>query len=305
MKILKNYLSYYLKLMGKTKMAEKYGQASQKIQNELTKTKRVIFKDKKYTCEKCYKQFNENDFGFYRAKGKRRRKKNGGLLIHHINGRKWDDDLSNLLVLCKSCHSKLHNEIDKVHRHFKGKATIENYIAKILIDLGVDLKKPDFKETPLRVARMYNELFEGYRKESVEELKNIFNSKFPSNNNSMVIVKDLRMFSLCPHHLLPVEYKISIGYVPKGYVLGLSKLSRISELLAKRPILQETLTVEIAEILQKELKCSGVFVNNEGRHYCMIMRGVKQFDSKTNTSHITGIFKKAEVRNEFLNLIKI
>lgn len=257
-----------------------------KTKNSFLIAKKIILKEQGNFCQRCGKEFDQS-----------------ALLIHHKNGRKWDNDIENLQVLCKSCHSKIHNEFGKLSHRFAGLATVENYIAKVLVSLGIDIDQPDFKETPLRVARMYAELFEGTKSVAQEELKEIFKTKFPCENDNMVVIKGLKIFSLCPHHLVPVEYDMTIGYIPKKFVLGLSKPDRVAEILAHRPVLQETLTVEIAKAIQENLDCLGVGVVIKGRHFCMIMRGIKQVDSSTTTSHLIGVFRDQDsTRQEFLNL---
>jgi len=226
-------------------------------------------------------------------------------LMHHKDGRTWNNIDENLLIICKFCNDKLHTELGRYSQRFAGLHTVEKAIAEILTSLKVDLKMPDFVDTPVRVARMYNEFFEGMSPDAEVELSSIFASSFPNKNDNMVIVKDTRVYSLCPHHLLPVAYDITIGYIPKGFVLGLSKFARISEILAKKPVLQEELTVEIAELIQKELKPDGVIVNISGQHYCMMMRGVKQQNSIVHTSHVLGAFKHGDVKQEFLALSQL
>ena len=115
---------------------------------------------------------------------------------------------------------------------------LESHITGILTELGIDLTLPDFKETPKRVAKMYRGLFESVNKD--QQVEEYFSKWFPTYNDQMVIVKNIDVFSLCPHHLVPVKHKISIGYIPDGKAIGLSKLARISTWLAKKPILQRS-----------------------------------------------------------------
>ena len=226
------------------------------------------------------------------------------LLVHHKNGHKWDQDLDNLQILCKSCHSKIHNEWGREAGKYAGKAKVANYIAKILVEFGIDLDHPDFKGTPLRVARMYEDLFSGIKEE--KNIEDIFQSVFPTNNSCMVVETGIKVYSLCPHHLLPVDCDISIAYIPNKKAVGLSKLCRISEILARQPIIQENLTVKICEVIQKYLKPQGVMVYIKARHYCMVMRGTKKENVSVSTSHITGIFEKStDTRNEALKLFNL
>ena len=237
------------------------------------------------------------------------------LVVHHkdflnIHSELGNHELENLVVLCKSCHAKLHNELSKVAGKFSGISNIEkgvHFILKGLNDeFGLDLKDENFKDTPKRVARAYYEIFEGV-KNTKEQVKEILDSSFPSDLNEMIISKNIHVYSMCPHHLLPVEYNISVGYIPHGKVLGISKLSRLVEVLAKRPVLQETLTHEIVDYLNMSLGVVGAICEVEGVHFCMKMRGIKQQNSKMITSAISGVFKDKNngARAEFLQLINL
>lgn len=234
------------------------------------------------------------------------------LVVHHndflnIHSELGNHDLQNLTVLCKSCHAKLHNELSHIAGRFKGISNIEkgvHYILKGLKDeFGLDLTDKNFKDTPKRVARAYYEIFEGI-KDTKEQIKNILSSSFPSELSEMIISRDIHVYSMCPHHLLPVEYYIDVGYIPGGQVLGISKLARLVEVLARRPVLQETLTNEIVKYLDKSLKVRGSICRVRGVHFCMKMRGVRQ-NSEMVTSAIQGVFmdEKKGARSEFLQLI--
>ncbi len=180
---------------------------------------------------------------------------------------------------------------------------IEEAIKKILESLGIDLNLPDFKETPERVARMYQDLFSGVGKE--KEVANILQKWFPSDVNQMIVFRN-KIFSLCPHHLMPVEYDVYTAYIPKGRVIGLSKMTRAIEILAKKPILQENLTTEINKQIMEYLKPKGVATIIKGRHFCMVMRGVKQIDSRVVTSDMRGIFEKdTATKAEFIEFTKM
>jgi GTP cyclohydrolase I len=137
-----------------------------------------------------------------------------------------------------------------------------------------------------------------------EELTNIADTDFPSEYDGMVVAKDVHVFSMCPHHFLPVEYIVNVGYIPDKKTVGISKLSRIVDLLAKQPELQEMFTVKISQILERELHPKGVIVQVRGRHFCMAMRGIKQVDSWTLTSSIKGAFRtNAACKEEFMLLV--
>lgn len=172
-------------------------------------------------------------------------------------------------------------------------------------EFGLDLMNENFKDTPARVARAYTEIFSGLKDTQVQ-IDKVLSSKFPSEGyDQMVISSGNKVFSMCPHHLLPVEYDIDLAYIPskKGFVLGISKLSRIAQILARRPVLQEQLTKEIGESLGR-VEPEGTMVRVKGIHYCMRMRGVRQLAS-TITSYNSGSFKdNVATREEFLSLIQ-
>ena len=176
---------------------------------------------------------------------------------------------------------------------------------QVLLDegLGLDLRDPNFTDTPARVARSYAEIFGGLY-DTEKKLKEIFRASFPSTYTGMVIVNNIKCYSMCPHHLLPVAYQVSAGYIANKKMLGLSKIPRVVELLARKPELQETFTQNICDTLNKYLKPAGIMVIVWGEHYCMKMRGAKQADANMITSSISGKFEHPEVRAEFLSLIK-
>jgi len=277
------------------------------------KSKESIEKMKKSKSKPWGKSYRENAFSFYGKKcqrcGETDVKK---LVVHHIDMNSsrtelGNHSLENLLVLCKKCHSKLHNELQRVHGGFVGLSQVERGMHLILkglkLDYGLDLSSEHFKETPKRVARAYAEIFEGV-KNTNEQVNEILGTSFTSDTDEMIVLKDIECFSMCPHHFLPVEYKISLGYIPNGQILGISKLARLVELLAKRPVVQEELTRDITNQLQK-INPKGVAVHISGRHFCMIMRGVKKPDAVTITSSVEGVFRdKQIVRDEFFMLLK-
>lgn len=224
------------------------------------------------------------------------------LVVHHINTIRDDNNLNNLMVLCRKCHSKLHNETKP--GKFVGISSIEKgaiYILKGLKEeFGLDLNDVNFHDTPKRVARAYYEICEGIN--AKEEVNSILSTAFPSEYDGMVTEGPIRCYSLCPHHLLPVIYDVYIGYIPGEGCLGLSKLPRLVELLSKGPKLQESFTHEIVDNLDKTIHPRGCMVVVKGEHMCMAMRGVKASGCKTTTSAIKGNFEDQSVRDEFLSL---
>lgn len=176
---------------------------------------------------------------------------------------------------------------------------------KMLIEaIGDDPNREGLKGTPDRVARMYEEIFEGMLY-SNEEIAGMFNTCFENEANDLVVVQHIPIFSYCEHHLaLMYNMTVSIGYIPKGKVIGLSKVARIAEMCGKRLQLQERIGSDIADVLEKVLDTNDIIVVIEGEHSCMTTRGIKSRGSKTKTATLRGIFKEdIAVRNEFYNLI--
>jgi GTP cyclohydrolase IA len=161
---------------------------------------------------------------------------------------------------------------------------------------------PNFINTPERVARAYAEIFEGLFDDG-SKVTGILSKTFPSKSSEMITVGPVQVWSMCPHHLLPVMLRVWISYIPNKKVLGLSKLARLVELTAKKPALQEETTLEIASLLQKGLQPKGSACLIRGRHLCMEMRGVKK-DAWTTTTALEGVLKKAEARAEFLAAVR-
>jgi GTP cyclohydrolase I len=169
-------------------------------------------------------------------------------------------------------------------------------------EFGLDARGPNFIDTPERVARAYSEMFSGMM-ENGKAVKEILSKTFPSKSSEMVTVGPIRVWSVCPHHLLGVDLKVWVAYIPNKKVLGLSKLARLAEIVAKKPALQEDTTIEIAQLLQKGLKPKGAACYIRGRHLCMEMRGVKK-EALTTTTSLQGVFFKPEVRAEFLAAVR-
>jgi GTP cyclohydrolase I len=178
---------------------------------------------------------------------------------------------------------------------------IKRAVHDILIAIGEDPSREGIKETPRRIAEMYAEVFSGMK----EDPREVLSVGFEEGHNEMVILKDIPFYSMCEHHLLPFYGMAHIGYIPKGRVVGASKLGRVVEILAKRPQLQERLTTQIADTIVEALQPQGVAVVIEAEHLCMTMRGVKKPGSNIVTSAMRGSFRtKAVTRAEFLSLIK-
>lgn len=176
---------------------------------------------------------------------------------------------------------------------------IENYRSSIEL-LGEDADREGLLKTPERVAKAMQYLTQGYEMDA----KAILNSaKFQESYSEMVIVKDIELYSMCEHHMLPFFGKAHIAYIPNGYITGLSKLARVVDCFSRRMQVQERLTHQILDALQETLNPLGVAVVIEAKHLCMMMRGVQKQNSITTTSAFSGQFEKNETRSEFLRLI--
>ncbi len=175
----------------------------------------------------------------------------------------------------------------------------QNY-QNILSLLGEDISREGLNKTPERIAKAMQFLLQGYKTDPVEILKSAI---FREDYRQMVIVKDIEIYSLCEHHLLPFFGKAHVAYIPNGIVTGLSKIARVVDVFARRLQLQERLTLQIKECIQDTLKPLGVAVVIEAQHLCMQMRGIQKQHSITTTSDFTGAFQKTATREEFIRLI--
>jgi GTP cyclohydrolase I len=178
---------------------------------------------------------------------------------------------------------------------------MEEHFSKIITAIGEDVTREGLIDTPKRAAKAFKFLNNGYEK-TLEEVLN--GAIFEADTEDMVIVKDIELYSLCEHHLLPFIGKCHIAYLPQGKVVGLSKLARIVDMYARRLQIQEKLTKQIADAVETAVNARGVAVVIEAKHLCMMMRGVEKQNSVMTTSVMTGIFRKElSTRAEFLSLI--
>ncbi|HWK53478.1 MAG TPA: GTP cyclohydrolase I FolE [Hyphomicrobiales bacterium] len=174
--------------------------------------------------------------------------------------------------------------------------------AKIIAEIGEDLDRPGLVGTPERAAKAMQFLTRGYN-QNIDEIIN--GALFPTTSNEMVIVKNIELYSLCEHHLLPFIGKCHVAYLPDGVVLGLSKVARIVDMYARRLQIQEQLTQQIAQAIMEKTGAKGVGVIIESQHMCMMMRGVEKQNSVMTTSCMLGGFRdRQSTRNEFLSLIR-
>ncbi|MFD0799488.1 GTP cyclohydrolase I FolE [Maribacter chungangensis] len=177
---------------------------------------------------------------------------------------------------------------------------VRSRYSSIIDEIGEDVSREGLVKTPERAAKAMLFLTQGYKQDAVEILKG---AMFKEDYDDMVIIKDIELYSLCEHHMLPFFGKAHIAYIPNGHIVGLSKIPRVVDVFARRLQVQERLTHDILECINETLQPKGVAVVIEASHMCMMMRGVQKQNSVTTTSGFRGQFEKIETRNEFLKLI--
>ena len=181
-------------------------------------------------------------------------------------------------------------------------ASVPELLREFLVRLGEDPERDGLQRTPERMERAFQYLTKGYKEDAEQILRGAL---FEVDYDEMVIVKDVEVFSLCEHHLLPFYGKVHVAYLPKGKVIGLSKIPRLIDVFARRLQVQERLTTQIAESIQRAIQPQGVGVVIEARHLCMMMRGVEKQHSSAVTSSMLGAFRdEQQTREEFLSLIR-
>lgn len=180
------------------------------------------------------------------------------------------------------------------------KNKVEQAIRLLLEGIGEDTQREGLLETPSRIAKMCEEIYGGLDHEADEHLL----KQFQVENNEMVLEKDITFYSMCEHHLMPFYGKAHLAYIPNGKVTGLSKLARTVEVYARRPQIQERMTVQIADALERVLKPKGIMVMLEAEHTCMTMRGIKKPGSRTVTTVTRGQFTDLEMQKLFLQMVK-
>jgi GTP cyclohydrolase I len=178
---------------------------------------------------------------------------------------------------------------------------IASLVHQLLTEIGEDPAREGLADTPQRVAKALEFLTSGYRANTAEVINGAL---FTQTTSSMVVVKDIEVYSMCEHHLLPFYGRCHIGYIPNGKIIGVSKLARIADVFARRLQVQERLTNQIAKALMEHLKPAGVGVVIEAKHLCMMMRGVEKQNSVMVTSAVMGSFHELPTRTEFLKLIE-
>lgn len=238
-------------------------------------------------CEKC-KISNEDALEKY---GRR-------LGMHHLNYDRTVPQLEDVELLCASCHGQLHGDNARREDRFP---FVAKAVGNLLKTLGIDLQDENFVETPRRFATY---LLEHFLVDNTQEIEDWKSSVFPSEYSGMVIQGCIHADGICPHHLLPIDYTVGIGYIPKEDAIGLSKLARIATVCARYPLLQEEVTLRIANTLEEVLYTDNIAVVVEGIHSCMTVRGIRAHESSTSTSVFRGDFyADINTRQEFLTLL--
>ena len=183
----------------------------------------------------------------------------------------------------------------------EGLEELAGHYRQIISLLGEDVEREGLQKTPLRVAKAMQIMTRGY---SQDPRKVLTEALFAEKYSQMVIVKDIDIFSLCEHHMLPFYGKAHVAYIPNGYITGLSKIARVVDIYSHRLQVQERLTQQIKDCIQETLKPLGVMVVIEAKHMCMQMRGVEKQNAITTTSDFSGAFNQAKTREEFMNLLR-
>ena len=179
---------------------------------------------------------------------------------------------------------------------------MKEHFASIISSIGEDLNRPGLQDTPERAAKAFQFLTRGYN-QTLDEVVN--GALFPSDSSEMILVKDIELYSMCEHHMLPFFGKAHVAYIPNGTIVGLSKIPRVVDAFSRRLQVQERLTIEIRDCIQETLKPKGVAVVLECQHMCMQMRGVQKQNSVTTSSAFTGLFLSNDsTRKEFINLVQ-
>lgn len=216
------------------------------------------------------------------------------MLFHGQNEKEFRFDRTYLIF------DRLRNHKRQIVQELKNTKLID-YYRSLLESVEKEPNREGLSKTPERAAKAFEFFTQGYHQNAQETLKSAI---FKEDYSEMVIVKDIELYSLCEHHLLPFFGKAHIAYIPNGYIVGLSKIPRVVDIFSRRLQVQERLTHEILDCIQETLNPLGAAIVIEARHMCMMMRGVQKQNSITKTSAFTGIFRKVETRTEFLNLIQ-
>ncbi len=225
-------------------------------------------------------------------------KKNGNNLVDDI----LDDEQIGDSHMSTSINTPMHKKAFEISDEEKVEI-ISKHFEQIMYTIGLDLEDDSLKGTPYRVAKMYvKEIFKGLDPKNKPEVK-LFDNKF--QYGEMLIEKNISFYSACEHHFVPIIGKTHVAYISKGKVVGLSKINRIVQHYAKRPQVQERMTMQIANELKESLQTDDVAVIIDAKHLCVAMRGIEDDTSTTLTSHFTGKFKKKSIRKELYKLLQL
>lgn len=228
------------------------------------------------------------------------------LHIHHKNGNPNDNRFENLAPLCSSCHITLHNKLRANTEEFTGNRRIIRAVSSILDELGVDQEDPDFRETPERVARMFVETCQRCFEDDEARIEDLVSTTFPEEHDEFIVIDNINAYSMCPHHLRVIEYKVDFGYIPGDEIIGLSKIPRLIKYLAKKPEVQEAYTEEIVDVFHDAVEPRACIAYVKGKHHCMTSRGVEAHNSQTTTTALRGDAHPDEgdphIKEEFLKL---
>ena len=226
------------------------------------------------------------------------------VVVHHKDGKNFSNSygnhmLENLMVLCRSCHSKLAPKYYKV----KGDIQVERAVSEMMDKLGLDtVNDPNLKDTPRRIATLYEEAFSGLKEENRPYLTFFPNEKVVKYDQ--IIMMKANFMSMCSHHFMPFFGQAFFGYIPDQQLVGLSKVRRVIDYFAHRPQLQERLTQEVVNFLDEKIRPKGCMLVMKALHMCVVIKDPSQINTQAVTSAIKGCFKEALVKNEFLNLIE-
>ena len=262
--------------------------------NEWIKLRQALYERSDSKCEVC--GISEEELI---SQGNRR-------LVVHEKNLQTIPKIEEYILCCSSCHKKIHWEMKKsITTQEQNFRKILRVVKELLKTLEIDILDDNFLETPRRFGSVLAE-FSGLGIDFDMELEEIHNAIFEHNGEGIIVDSHIRAYGLCPHHLLPVQYDISLAYLPKGYAIGVSKLNRLCNLLAKKLQLQEHYTSEIVESLVAYLKTPDVAVITKGIHMCMRMRGVKDQHSTILVSEMRGEFRSDQsLKMELLSLLRL
>jgi len=222
------------------------------------------------------------------------------VVVHHKNGKNYpgsDHSLDNLMIMCRRCH----NQLAPLHAKILGDQKVEQAVSKMIQSLGLDPEDPNLKDTPRRIATLFEEMFSGIDPNNAPNIT-LFDNEDPAYDQ--IVSTGADFMSMCSHHFMPFFGSAYFGYIPGKKVIGLSKIRRVIQYFAHRPQLQERLTEQVIELLDSILQPKGCMLVMKARHMCVILKDPSQLNTETVTSAVRGCFREAAVKQEFLSLIQ-